>query len=85
MDDSLEEQRKEENIPLIKMSEGKTKVDYQRTISSIKDPQVRIILLTDSCLIIIIIKCIFYSPGVFISNFIGSCIDGTAEWRAGAF
>ena len=52
MDDSLEEQRKEENIPLIKMSEGKTKVDYQRTISSIKDPQVRIILLTDSCLII---------------------------------
>ena len=56
MDDSLEEQRKEENIPLIKMSEGKTKVDYQRTISSIKDPQVRIILLTDSCLIIIIIN-----------------------------
>ena len=55
MDDSLEEQRKEENIPLIKMSEGKTKVDYQRTISSIKDPQVRIILLTDSCLIVIII------------------------------
>ena len=54
MDDSLEEQRKEENIPLIKMSEGKTKVDYQRTISSIKDPQVRFILLSDSCLILII-------------------------------
>ena len=61
MDDSLEEQRKEENIPLIKMSEGKTKVDYQRTISSIKDPQVRIILLTDSCLIIIIIMHILFS------------------------
>ena len=55
MDGSLEEQRKEENIPLIKMSEGKTKVDYQRTISSIKDPQVRFILLSNSCLIIIII------------------------------
>ena len=61
MDDSLEEQRKEENIPLIKMSEGKTKVDYQRTISSIKDPQVRIILLTDSCLIIIIKMHILFS------------------------
>ena len=54
MDGSLGEQRKEENIPLIKMSEGKTKVDYQRTISSIKDPQVRFILLSNSCLIIII-------------------------------
>ena len=48
MDCSLEQQRKEENIPLIKMSEGKTKVDYQRTISSIKDPQVRFILLSNS-------------------------------------
>ena len=56
MDGSLEEQRKEENIPLIKMSEGKTKIDYQRTISSIKDPQVRFILLSNSCLIIIIIN-----------------------------
>ena len=55
MDGSLKEQRKEENISLIKMSEGKTKVDYQRTISSIKDPQVRFILLSNSCLIIIII------------------------------
>ena len=55
MDGSLGEQRKEENIPLIKMSEGKTKVDYQRTISSIKDPQVRFILLSDSGLINIII------------------------------
>ena len=51
MDCSLEEQRKEENIPLIKMSEGKTKVDYQRTISSIKDPQVRFILLSNICII----------------------------------
>ena len=56
MDGSLGEQRKEENIPLIKMSEGKTKVDYQRTISSIKDPQVRFILLSDSGLINIIIN-----------------------------
>ena len=47
MDGSLEERRKEENIPLIKMSEGKRKVDYQRTISSIKDPQVRFILLSN--------------------------------------
>ena len=85
MDGSLEERRKEENIPLIKMSEGKTKVDYQRTISSIKDPQVRFILLSNSCHSISFSKCIFYSPGIFISNFIGSCIDGTAEWRTGAF
>ena len=56
MDCSLEDQRKEENIPLIKMSEGKRKVDYQRTISSIKDPQVRFILLSDSGLINIIIN-----------------------------
>ena len=54
MDSSLKEQRKEENIPLIKMSEGKRKVDYQRTISSIKDPQVRFILLSDPGLINII-------------------------------
>ena len=54
MDGSLEERRKEENIPLKEMPEGKRKVDYQRTISSIKDPQVRIILLSNSCLIIII-------------------------------
>ena len=41
MDKSIEKSGKEENIPLIKMTEpNKGKFEYQRTLSSIKDPQV---------------------------------------------
>ena len=41
MDNSIEKSGKEENIPLIKMTEpNKGKLEYQRTLSSIKDPQV---------------------------------------------
>ena len=41
MDKLTQNSEREEGIPLIKMSKSKGKVDYQRTISSIKDPQVR--------------------------------------------
>jgi hypothetical protein len=42
MDKSIEKIGKDENIPLIKMTERiKGKFEYQRTLSSIKDPQVR--------------------------------------------
>ena len=32
--------QRDENIPLMKMEKNKGKFEYQRTISSIKDPQV---------------------------------------------
>ena len=32
--------QRDENIPLMKMEKNKEKFEYQRTISSIKDPQV---------------------------------------------
>ena len=41
MDKSIEKSEKDEIIPLIKMAEpNKGKFEYQRTLSSIKDPQV---------------------------------------------
>ena len=40
MDKSMKNEQRDENIPLIKMEKNKGKFEYQRTISSIKDPQV---------------------------------------------
>ena len=38
---SMNNDNRDENIPLMKMEKNKGKFEYQRTISSIKDPQVR--------------------------------------------
>ena len=40
MDKSMNNDQRDENIPLMKMEKNKGKFEYQRTISSIKDPQV---------------------------------------------
>ena len=36
----MKKDQKDENIPLMKMEKNRGKFEYQRTISSIKDPQV---------------------------------------------
>lgn len=40
MDKTINNDHRDENIPLMKMDKNKGKFEYQRTISSIKDPQV---------------------------------------------
>ena len=40
MDKSMNNDQRDENIPLMKMEKNKGKFEYQRTISSIKNPQV---------------------------------------------
>ena len=49
MDKSMNNDQRDESIPLMKMEKNKGKFEYQRTISSIKDTQVSLTQYTNCC------------------------------------